>query len=276
MKEPIIALLGVFIFFAPVFADYSESRNLSISAEDIKRLEIDCGAGFLKVTGIEGLREIKVEAEIIIDGINKKRAKDYIRNNARLDLKAKGSRAILESYFNDSDSFLSNLFSSKSARIDLTVRIPKTMAVDIEDGSGLIQTCDIDNDITIDDGSGDVSAENIRGNLDMNDGSGGIELEYIVGDVDIDDASGEIDAFDVDGDLAIEDGSGSIRVKDVSGNVRIEDGSGDITIRNVSGGIIVDDGSGDIRINYVGKDVRIIDDGSGDCDISHVDGEVIR
>ncbi len=276
MKESIIALLGVFIFFAPVFADYSETRNLSISAEDIKRLEIDCGAGFLKVAGIDGLKEIEVEAEIIVDGINKKKAKDYIRNNTRLDLKAKGSRAVLESYFKDSDSFLSNLFSSKSARINLTVRIPKTTAIDIEDGSGFVHIRDIDNDITIDDGSGDVSLENILGNLDMNDGSGGIELEHIVGDVDIEDASGEIEAFDVDGDLAIEDGSGSIRVKDVSANVRIEDGSGDIIIRNVSGSVIVDDGSGDIRINYVGKDVRIIDDGSGECDISHVEGEVIR
>lgn len=276
MKDLTIVLFAALIFFSPAHADYSETRNLSISAEDIKRLEIDCGAGFLKITGIEGLKEIEVEAEIIIDAINKKKAKNYIRDNARLDLKAKGSKAILESYFKDSDFFLSNLFSSKSARIDLIVRIPKTMVVDIEDGSGFIHIRDIDNDITIDDGSGDVSVENILGNLDMNDGSGGIELEYITGDVDIEDASGEIEAFDVDGDLAIEDGSGSIRVKDVSGNVKIDDGSGDITIRNVSGSVIVDDGSGDIRINYVGKDVRIIDDGSGDCDISHVEGKVIR
>jgi hypothetical protein len=55
--------------------DYVETRNLNLSAEGIKKLEINCAAGFLKVNGVSSLREIQVEAEIVVKDMDSDRAK---------------------------------------------------------------------------------------------------------------------------------------------------------------------------------------------------------
>jgi len=36
---------------------------MNLSAEGIERLETDCGAGFLKVSGVDGLGNIEVTAD---------------------------------------------------------------------------------------------------------------------------------------------------------------------------------------------------------------------
>ena len=59
-------LLIMFVFPLAVSAkNYGETRELSLSSEGISSMEIDCGAGFLKLKGVEGLDEIKVKADII-------------------------------------------------------------------------------------------------------------------------------------------------------------------------------------------------------------------
>jgi DUF4097 and DUF4098 domain-containing protein YvlB len=197
---------------------------------------IDCGAGFLYVSGEESLRSIEVEAEIIVKGKREKDIEDYVEKNVKLELKKQGSEAVLVGMFK-------NQFPSISFRtrvINLTVKIPKNMGVEVDDGSG------------------EVKIEHIDGNLQIDDGSGEITVRDILGDVDIDDGSGTTVVKDVTGSVTIHDGSGTIRVNDIGKNVMVSDGSGSIYIDNVVGDVIIkDDGSGSVSIkNVSGKVVK--------------------
>lgn len=257
-----------------LWADYSDVRNLSLSAEGISRLEIDCGAGFLEVYGDADLTSIEVEAEIIVDDLRDSKAEKFIEKYMRLSLDSYGSRARLDSYFDDNHSFLSSIFNNYDAKINLIVRLPTDMAVDIEDGSGYIRICEINNEVYINDGSGEMEIKSINGDLGIDDGSGEIDIREVNGRVEIDDGSGDVTAYDIKGDFDIDDGSGSLNIKNIIGDVEIDDGSGDLYVRDIDGDVIIDDGSGDINIEYVKKDVEIIDSGSGSLNIAHVEGKV--
>jgi len=292
-------------------ADYEETKILNLSADGIKELQIDCGAGYLEIMGVEGLTAIEVEAEIYIEGMKRSKAEDFIEDNMNLSLRERGKSARLISTF-EHTGFSFGLFSAfKSYGINLTVRLPIDMIIDIDDGSGDIFIEDIGNDIDIndgsgnmeikkiigrldisdgsgdirlidiegntrlEDGSGDIIFDNIRGNIILDDGSGDIEIEQVTGSIELDDGSGAIYAIKIKGDFFIDDGSGDIDLKDISGDVEIDDSSGNMELFKIGGTVIVDDGSGNIRIDKVKGDVEIIDDNSGRCRITNVEGRII-
>jgi len=70
MKKLLFLMLTLALSAAPALADYSETREMEISADDVAILRIDCGAGFLEIKGIEGLESIKVKAEIFLDDMS--------------------------------------------------------------------------------------------------------------------------------------------------------------------------------------------------------------
>ncbi len=300
----------ILLLAVAAFADYEDTQILSLSADGIEELQIDCGAGFLQINGVEGLATIEVEAEIYIEGMRESKAQDFIEDNMNLSLRERGKTARLISNF-DNSGFSFGLFTGfRSVGINLTIKVPKNMILDIDDGSGEIIIEDMANEIEIDDGSGDIEIENvigrlditdgsgdirltniegdirledgsgeltfdnIKGNIDVDDGSGDVEFEKIIGSIELGDGSGEINATGIEGDFFINDGSGNIDLRDVTGDVEIDDGSGDMEIAKIGGTVIVEDGSGSIRIDDVRGDVEIIDDDSGRCRITNVDGRV--
>jgi len=209
---------------------------MSLSAAGIDRLVIDCGSGFLHVSGEESLRSIEVEAEIIVNGKRERDMKDYVEENVKLGLKKQGSKAVLVSMFK-------NQFPNINFRtrvINLTVRVPKNMDVEVDDGSGEVKIAQIDGNIQIDDGSGEISVRDIHG------------------DVEVDDGSGTVDVRDVTGSVTVDDGSGTIEISDIGESVKVSDGSGSIYIDGVAGDVIIkDDGSGSVKIkNVIGKVVK--------------------
>jgi hypothetical protein len=220
---------------------YSEEKQLTLDAQSIDLLVIDCGAGFLEVKGVENAEEIEVKAEIFISDIDQDRVEEFLEKTLRLYLEKDGDRAVLESGFDYKSSFWERIFDGHPrTRIDLTVKVPRKI------------------DLRIDDGSGKVMIENIEGSVRLDDGSGETTIRRITGDVRVDDGSGELHITDIGGDVKIDDGSGEIIVRDVKGTVR------------------VDDGSGSIKISGVSQDVIIEDDGSGSVKISDVEGEIVR
>lgn len=258
MKALLIAFVCSFLISSSVLADYIEEKDLSIPADKVQELKIDCGAGFLEIEGVEELDNIEVNAEIVIEHMSKKKAMKYVEEYMELELEGKGKYARLRSGFEHDKISLFSSSSLRSAVINLTVRMPKNISLDISDGSGYIAIQNMDNDIFISDGSGEITAEKINGHLDISDGSGSVELRKIVGNVQV------------------KDGSGSVNIRDVEGDVEIDDGSGEIVVRLIDGNVVVDDGSGSIRIDRVTQDVAIINEGSGGCSISNVDGRVRR
>ncbi|HGY55754.1 MAG TPA: hypothetical protein ENK44_08640 [Caldithrix abyssi] len=258
MKSFFLILTTLSFAFAAA-ADLKETRLLTLSAENIDLLEIDCGAGFLKINGQKDANEIVVKAEIFIDVNDMDDFEEILKKNLRLELKQKGSKAVLEAGFDNDGSFFGALTSaSVNKRIDLTIELPEHLNLSIDDGSGTMSIRNIKGNVAIDDGSGSIEVLDSGGKVKIDDGSGSIDLRHIGGSVDIDDGSGEIICDDIDGDC------------------NIEDGSGDLTVMNVTGDVTIDDGSGSIEIDTVQGDVIIEDDGSGSVSITGVSGKIYR
>ncbi|HOW45229.1 MAG TPA: hypothetical protein PK919_08675 [Candidatus Aminicenantes bacterium] len=251
-----IAFFGVIFLSFLALVQAAESREtLTLPAGGLKALAIDCGAGYLKVRGQEGLESIEVAATLRVSGANEAELREFRKERVTLKIEKAGVNAVLAARIDDSFD-LSKLFGGRDAVIDLDVRVPRRLDLDIEDGSGDAEIRDIDGRLDLEDGSGDARMADIRGDAVIEDGSGDLFLERMGGRVKID------------------DGSGDIELKDAGGAVAIEDGSGSIDLRGVAGPVSVDDGSGDIVIDGVEKDVTIEEAGSGGLEIRNVKGKV--
>jgi len=235
MKKSIV-LIALLALCAGSLAAFETTKTLELAAADLKDLDIRAGAGSLKVVGREGLSSIEVKAEIVARHVRDEDMEEFLNDRVELSLEKRGDRAVLVSRIRDRVRLFS--FGDETV-INLTVSVPKSLPIAIDDGSGGIEVEDV-------------------ASLKIDDGSGSIRVDRVAGDVRID------------------DGSGGIEVKDVTGDVTVDDGSGEIVIRRVGGTVTIDDGSGSIDVEQVEKDVRLISTGSGEVNVSGVKGQVIR
>jgi DUF4097 and DUF4098 domain-containing protein YvlB len=254
MKKIILFVLVLFIAgFTAIYAAQSR-ETLTLTAADLKTLRIDCGAGYLKVQGVDGLEQIEVSAVLDVRGIADNELAAFKKEYVTLKLEKNAGQAELIANI-ESGFSLATLFGERhDARINLDIRVPRRLALALDDGSGEIDVRDSDGNLKLDDGSGDIRLTNIKGLVEIVDGSGDIILNKI------------------NGVVQIEDGSGDIELNDAGSDVDIEDGSGEIRLTRILGSVTIDDGSGDIVIDGVEKDVTIEEAGSGDVEINNVKG----
>ena len=251
------------------------NKSLTLPAEGLKELTIDCGAGFLKVEGSDNLSEIRVEAEIIIEGLSEDETVEFLERHVELSLKERGNKAYLKSHIENPGEFFSSLMSgSRGQQINLTVQMPSNLDLDVDDGSGFIEIRNIGGELDLDDGSGEMTIRNIRGDVDIDDGSGTATVEEVGGDLDFTDGSGDLEIVNISGSAEINDGSGSIIIRGVKGDVFIDDGSGELRVERITGNVRINDGSGSIYVEDVDKDVTIVEAGSGSVHIANVRGKV--
>lgn len=243
------------ILFLPVFAfagSIENTEHLELSIQNIQSIHIACGPGSLDVFGVEGSDRIKVTAVVKVSGITRDMLQDFLDEHVLLSLKKRLSKAFLQSEFKNENQMKAD------AKIDLTVEVPKSL------------------DVIIDDGSGSIFVTDLAKKLEITDGSGSIAIRMTAGPVSISDGSGKIELTDTIGDLDVKDGSGKINIGRVKGNVSIVDGTGSMTIKDIEGNLTVTDGSGSIEITDVTQNVFIKDAGSGLLDIEGVKGKVVR
>ena len=69
MKHLTIFVLSMAIFNGFSFGGNIQ-KNLELSASGIEIIDLDCGAGFLKVEGIKNLKNIELKAEIEMEGFD--------------------------------------------------------------------------------------------------------------------------------------------------------------------------------------------------------------
>jgi len=251
------ALMIILLVAVLACVQAAQSREtLSLDASGCKSMHIDCGAGYLKVKGEDNLEQIEVKAILHVKGIAESDLPSFKKEYVTLKLDKVGSKAVLTAEI-ESGFSLATLFGSHDARIDLEIRLPRRLALDVEDGSGDMDIRSIGGDLQLDDGSGDIRLEGVDGTVEIDDGSGDMFLSGLKGKVRIDDGSGGIELKNVGGDVSVEDGSGEIEIYDVKGSVEIDDGSGDIIIDGVENDVTIEeDGSGDVRIRNVKGKVR--------------------
>ena len=229
-RSPMWLLLSVAIIVSlSVTAKAGDSRDesLQLSVDGITRLVVDAGAGSLVIEGDENAQDITVEASL--------NPADEDPDRWVLSLEKQGEQAVLKAYHKGKSGFS----WGQSPSMDVHVRVPAQLSLDVEDGSGSIRISGIHIDVKLDDGSGSV------------------EISAIGGSVEIDDGSGSLDVTDIGGDVSIEDGSGSITIRGVNGAVEVDDGSGDIDVKDAGSLVILDDGSGDVHSADIRGELKI-------------------
>ncbi|MCB9087399.1 MAG: hypothetical protein H6628_03670 [Calditrichae bacterium] len=90
LRMILIALLSLSL---AALAGADKTEKLNLSASGINKLEVDCGSGFLRIAGKAGLNEIRVTAEIEVDGVREGDLDDFIDRNVTLRLEKRGNRA---------------------------------------------------------------------------------------------------------------------------------------------------------------------------------------
>ena len=202
--------------------DQTAERSASAAAEGTSTVRIIDEAGSLDVEGQPNMTEVVAEGVACASNTTN-------LDEIQFEVTTSGSEILIEARTPGNNS-----------EFDVTVTVPDSVLVVIEDGSGAI---------------------------DIRDVAG----------TRITDGSGDIDVAGVTDDLVVQDdGSGDLDLRDISGMVEIQtDGSGDITVADVGGGVrIGSDGSGSINVSNVGGDFEVGNDGSGGITHSGVEGTV--
>lgn len=264
-------VLVLLLSLAPAFATahdcaFTAQRDFDVDAAALKTLALDLSSNDVVVEGVPGLAKVEV------------RGKACASEESRLaglviDQQRSGDRLTLTPRRPDQGA---NWVSSSYAYIDLTLRVPTSIAVDIKSGSGDVEVSGV---AALDyrAGSGDLKAHRIEGALVVKVGSGNVTGDR-VGSVDVrGTSSGDIQLRDVRGDASVASaGSGDLTFDEVGGKVTIGSvGSGDVEVSRTRGDVRIDSiGSGDVNVNVVGGNFTVGSKGSGDIAHRQVSGTV--
>lgn len=221
--------------------DFTAERTLEFDAKGLSAFKLDTGAGDLIVEGVPGLAKVEVRGKACA-------SEEKALAGIQLFQQREGDIASVGTKIPD-EGFTWSLFSSHYAYMDVRVRMPSGLKLDLRDSSG------------------DLEVSGLTNGLDVKDSSGDIDLHDLVGAVNVTDTSGDILVRHVSGDFTvISDSSGDINVDDVKGSAIVqEDSSGDISLKHITLDARVDrDSSGDIDFSDIGRDAIVGADGSGD------------
>lgn len=227
--------------FADNDCEFRADRSLDVDSKGLSLFKLDTGAGELVVEGVAGLARIEVRGRACASTQDALAAIQLVQQR-------EGATTTIGTKIPDEGSDFS-LFGSHYAYMDVHVRMPAGLKLDLRDSSG------------------DLEVSGLTNGLDLQDSSGDILLRDLAGAVNVTDTSGDINVRGISGDFTvISDSSGDINVDDVKGSAVVqEDSSGDVTLRHVGGDARVDrDSSGDINFVDIGRDAVVGVDGSGD------------
>jgi hypothetical protein len=229
--------------------EFTAERSIDVDAAGLASMKLDTGAGDLIVEGKPGLTKIEVRGKACASD-------EAMLGKIQLAQQREGAVESIGTVIPEGDSDLS-LFGSHYAYMDVRVRMPAGLKLDLRDSSGDLEVSGLVNGLDLKDSSGDISLHDLAGAVNVTDTSGDINVKAIAGDFTvISDSSGDIDVDDVKGSAVVK-----------------EDSSGDITLRHVGNDARVDrDSSGDITFEDVGHDAVVGVDGSGDITADGVKG----
>src|SRR4051794_17834066 len=160
-------------------SDYTAPRNASVDAAGAKTVEVEAGAGILRVEGKAGLRQGQVT------GTARSSSQEFL-SRIRLIAERRGDVVFIKADMPD-ENWRSN-YNDYSAALDLVIQVPQGMDADIADGSGDATVLNVGS-VEATDGSGDFSVTDAAGTVRINDGSGNLVIENVGGDVRVTDGS---------------------------------------------------------------------------------------
>jgi hypothetical protein len=258
--------------FAPALASANEcrftaERNFDVDAAGLATIAFALGSSDLTVEGVPGLAKVEVRGKACasdqawLDGLT-------------VDQQRSGDRLTITPHADRSSNW--SWFGSSYAYIDVRVRVPEKMAVDLKGSSSDADISGVAA-LAFDTSSGDLRVRHIAGPLTIEVSSGDVVGEDI-GSVDIRrTSSGDMNLRDVKGDIKVgHAGSGDLQFSHVGGNVDVGAvGSGDVSINNVDRDVTIGSiGSGDVSVDAVGGNFTLRSRGSSDVRHHDVRGTV--
>ncbi|MGG3885670.1 DUF4097 family beta strand repeat-containing protein [Brevibacillus panacihumi] len=217
-----------------------ERRELELPVSGIEQMEVESGFGDLEIVGDKNASSIIAKASI-------KRSGNMSEEDIIFTLQQEGNTAKL--ILDESKGL-----GYRDLDVALTVTVPASLS------------------LLVNDGSGDIQIKDLEGPLTVHDDSGDIEITDVAGELEVYDQSGDMRVTNASNIKLIEDESGDIWLKNTAGNIEIHDQSGNLQIRNHAGDISIWDESGDLSIDGVDGDVTIEEKGSGDKSVKNING----
>jgi DUF4097 and DUF4098 domain-containing protein YvlB len=270
VRKTILALLLTTLPLAAgaMECHYSAPRNADIDAAGLNSLLLKLGSTDLDIQSTPGLTKVEVRGTACAS--NAAWLKDVQIGTSR-----NGDRAAVVAQNNHHENTFT-LFGSSYAYLKLQVRVPATLAISVESGSGDVNAANLAS-LDFNSGSGDLIADHIAGALTLKLGSADAKARH-VGSVDLHETgSGDVRVDGVQGDIQADHaGSGDLDFNNVNGSVNVgATGSGDITLNNIGHDAKVGStGSGDVNANGVGGDLTVGANGSGDVHYTNIKGKV--
>jgi hypothetical protein len=268
MRFILFAVLGLLAAHASAFqCEFKAERPLDIDPAGLKALVLKLDSTDAHVRGVAGLAKIEVRGKACASQENW--LADLTVNQSR-----EGDHVVVTT--NQHHGNMIGLFHATYAYIDLDVRIPANLALQIQTNSGDADVADI---ATLDFSahSGDLLASHISGVVSAEVGSGDIKVDDI-GGLDLRrSGSGDVRARKVHGDVKVGHvGSGDLGFDDVQKGVHVAAvGSGDVSIDRAGGDVVIESiGSGDVSADDIGGDFVVKAAGSGDIHHRNVKGKV--
>jgi DUF4097 and DUF4098 domain-containing protein YvlB len=228
---------------------FSAPRNLDIDVAGLHVLAFKLGSSDLQLRGVPGLAKIEVRGRACA-------TEESRLAGLTVDQSRAGDRVTVTPNQANEQTF--NFFGSNYAYIDLEVRVPANLPIEVRSNSG---------DANI----ADIAA------LDFDSHSGDLILHHVRGDVAVEMHSGDVRADDV-GSLEVRrSGSGDVHADNIRGDVKVGHvGSGDLGFDDVGKSVHVESvGSGDLTVNHAHGDVEVGSIGSGDINVSDVGGNFV-
>lgn len=243
--------LLLLLAFVPAFATAAEcrftaQRDFDVDAATLKTLALELGSSDAVVEGVPGLARVEVRGKACAseEAWLADLSVDQQRSGDRLTLTPQRKRDMPASWF-----------KSSYAYIDLRVRVPATLGVDIQSSSG------------------DATVRGVA-RLDFRASSGDLEVHRIAGALVVEVSSGDVKGDEVGSVEVRGTASGDVRLREVRGDVQVaRSGSGDLTFDQVGGKVAIGSvGSGDVEVSRTGGDVSVDSIGSGDVDVNAIGG----
>lgn len=251
---PILFLIGGTAFSQE--AAITETRELELDTAGIGALEIHCDGADVGITSVRGSSKVTVSALITVSGKEQSRVEEIAAEDILIDLSRRGNRGVLTCRVNRT-FFLMRLIRGGEKRVQLDVRIPDRIDLDIDIERGKLSVSRLSGNCTVTAGDGDCILEGIEGKVDIVDESGSLRLSGIRGEIFIEDGSGDIEINASGGSLRLVDSSGDVDIRDFSGPVHIEDTGGMITVVDLDGDLeIRARGRGDVMLSGVTGTIR--------------------
>lgn len=210
----------------PYVGKRTEGEN-TLPLEDETTLSVTTDAGAVSIVG-------ENRDDIHLEYTKKATAAMADLSELVLDIRRDDERLLLESRF-EGDS---PLFGDQPT-IDLSVRVPRSLAVDhIESSAGDVAVENVAGDLTVETSVGDVTVRDVRGHIAVDVTTADVVIEGVdaVGDVTASTGDLDLSVPAIDGDTAFSASTGSIVLglaPDISADFAASANTGEVTVNNL-------------------------------------------